>query len=170
MLFDCFDRIRIVNLAHRTDRRREMRRQLARVGLAGDPRVAFFAAHAFADPGRFYSPGARGCFSSQMTLVEDAAAAGESLLILEDDCDFGAAIDACRVPAGCDVGLQRSIGDGRVVAHAKVRPQVGEVRYRRTPQRVFPRRRQNRSGDASMIEVVQILHGPSTSNDPGAFR
>jgi hypothetical protein len=103
MLFDSFDRIRIVNLAHRTDRRREMLQQLAGVGLAGDPRVAFFAAHAFADQGRFYSLGARGCFSSQMTLVEEAAAAGESLLILEDDCDFGAAIDACRVPAGCDV-------------------------------------------------------------------
>lgn len=40
-IFDHFETIRIVNLPQRRDRRRAMARELARVGLAGDPRVAF---------------------------------------------------------------------------------------------------------------------------------
>ena len=102
-IFDSFDRIRIVNLAHRKDRRRQMLRQLAKVGLDGDPRVAFFAAHSFAEQGPFYSSGARGCFSSHLTVIQEAAAAGESLLLLEDDCDFGAGARSSTVPANCDV-------------------------------------------------------------------
>jgi hypothetical protein len=56
-LFDGFDRIRIVNLESRADRRREMERQLARVGLSGDPRVEFFKAIRTANPARFDAPG-----------------------------------------------------------------------------------------------------------------
>ncbi len=102
-IFDSFDRIRIVNLAHRTDRRRQMLRQLAKVGLDGDPKVAFFAAHSFPEQGHFYSSGARGCFSSHIAAIEEAVAANESLLILEDDCDFGADIRRCTIPQDCDV-------------------------------------------------------------------
>ena len=103
MLFDRFDRIRIVNLAHRKDRRREMLRQLARVGLEADPKVEFFPAHSFTEQGRFNSTGARGCFSSHKTIIEEAIAAGESVLILEDDCDFGADIGFCTIPDDCDM-------------------------------------------------------------------
>ena len=103
MLFDRFDRNRIVNLAHRKDRRREMRRQLAKVGLDGDPKVAFFPALSYADQGRFNSRGAKGCFGSHMAILEEALAAGESVLILEDDCDFGPEIGACRIPDACDI-------------------------------------------------------------------
>src|SRR3546814_16356979 len=84
-IFDHFDAIRIVNLAQRTDRRRAMNRELARVGLAGDPRVAFFSAIRPADAGRFTSIGARGVYLSQKHLLREAAAARHSLLILEDD-------------------------------------------------------------------------------------
>lgn len=87
-IFDHFDAIRIVNLAQRTDRRRAMNRELARVGLAGDPRVAFFSAIRPADAGRFTSIGARGVYLSQKHLLREAAAARHSLLILEDDCLF----------------------------------------------------------------------------------
>ncbi|MBJ7499692.1 MAG: hypothetical protein JHC57_08065 [Sphingopyxis sp.] len=87
-IFDHFDAIRIVNLAQRTDRRREMDRELARVGLAGDPRVAYFSAIRPVDAGRFTSIGAHGVYLSQKMLLREAAAAGRSLLILEDDCLF----------------------------------------------------------------------------------
>src|SRR3546814_1261757 len=77
-IFDHFDAIRIVNLAQRTDRRRAMNRELARVGLAGDPRVAFFSAIRPADAGRFTSIGARGVYLSQKHLLREAAAARHS--------------------------------------------------------------------------------------------
>src|SRR3546814_18560228 len=96
-IFDHCDAIRIVNLAQRTDRRRAMNRELARVGLAGDPRVAFFSAIRPADAGRFTSIGARGVYLSQKHLLREAAAARHSLPILEDDCLFlpGAAALVC---------------------------------------------------------------------------
>lgn len=87
-IFDYFDRIRIVNLPYRTDRRRAMDRELAKVGLAGDPRVRYFDAIRPDNAGSFTSIGARGVYASQKILLGEAAAAGESLLILEDDCVF----------------------------------------------------------------------------------
>jgi glycosyl transferase family 25 len=88
MLFDCFDRIRVVNLPHRTDRRAEMEREFRRVGLDRDPRVAFFDAISCADRGPFLRRGSHGNFRSQLTLIKEAAEADEAILILEDDCDF----------------------------------------------------------------------------------
>jgi glycosyl transferase family 25 len=87
-LFCSFDRIRIINLAHRTDRRAEMTRQLKQVGLDTDPRVEFFPALTANEAGFFYSSGSHGNFLSYTTILSDAAAAGESVLVLEDDCDF----------------------------------------------------------------------------------
>lgn len=88
MIFDHFDTIRIVNLSHRTDRRAEMVRELRKVGLDQDPRVEFFKAHQYEEPANFYSSGARGAYGSQLALLKEAADQGQSLLILEDDCDF----------------------------------------------------------------------------------
>lgn len=87
-LLDRFDRIRIINLPDRTDRRRDMDRELEKVGLAQDARVAYFAAIRPEQAENFTSVGARGVYLSQRQLLDDAAAAGESLLILEDDCRF----------------------------------------------------------------------------------
>lgn len=87
-VFSAFDRIRIVNLPTRPDRRSEMEAQLAKVGLLHDPRVKFFSAVSFADPGPFLRVGSRGAFVSHLTLLREAAEAGESILILQDDCDF----------------------------------------------------------------------------------
>lgn len=99
-LFDHFDRIRVINLPHRKDRRREMSAQLAKADLLGDPRVEFFDAVREPDAGRFYSRGAKGAFNSHLHLVHEAATAGGSLLILEDDCDF---VGSCELPVDWDV-------------------------------------------------------------------
>ena len=84
-----FDRVRIINLPERTDRRREMTRQLARVGALDNPRIDFFDATKPDDAGDFPSRGARGCFMSHLGVLRAAVADGvTSLLILEDDLNF----------------------------------------------------------------------------------
>ena len=87
-LLDTFDRICVINLPERTDRRRDMLGELARAGLAEDTRVSFFEAIRPADAGDFTSIGARGVYESQKAILADAARAGSSVLILEDDCTF----------------------------------------------------------------------------------
>ena len=88
MTLDRFDRIRVINLAERRDRRREMERELAAIGLANDPRVEFFPAIRPDDPGDFTSVGARGVYQGQFAILREAASANEAVLILEDDCAF----------------------------------------------------------------------------------
>jgi glycosyl transferase family 25 len=103
MIFDHFDQIRIVNLPSRADRRAEMTGELKRAGLENDPRVRFFDACSFADAGTFYSKGARGCYHSHLAILEEAAAANQSVIILEDDCDFTPAIHSYALPADWSV-------------------------------------------------------------------
>ena len=88
LFFSAFDRITIVNLVSRTDRRAEMEHQLRRVGLDSDPRVTFFPALSMADAGPFKRLGSHGAFLSHLTLLSEAAAAKQSILILQDDCDL----------------------------------------------------------------------------------
>ena len=89
LLRTIFDRVYVINLADRTDRRREMTAQLALIGLADDPLVQFFPAVRPADPGNFGSLGERGCFLSHLGALKDAVANGHrSILILEDDVDW----------------------------------------------------------------------------------
>jgi hypothetical protein len=99
-MFAPFDRIRIINLPERRDRRSEMEQELAGLGLTEDPRVGFFPAIRPPDAGTFTSIGARGVYLSQLAILREAAEAGVSVLILEDDCDF--------VPAARDYDF----GDG----------------------------------------------------------
>lgn len=103
MLFDLVDRVRIINLAHRTDRRAQMLGELRRLGVEHDPKVAFFDACRFDDAGSFTSRGARGVFHSHLAILEEAAAAGESVLILEDDADFTPAARDMTVPSGWQI-------------------------------------------------------------------
>ena len=88
MIFEQFDSIRIINLPSRKDRRIDMNKELARVGLADDPRVAFFDACRPQNAGPFTSRGAHGCFKSQLAILEEAVAQDHRVLILEDDVDF----------------------------------------------------------------------------------
>jgi glycosyl transferase family 25 len=89
-LADMFDTITIVNAAHRTDRRQQMRGALRRVGWDPDgPKVTWFPA---VDPKTavgFSTPGTRGCFLSHLAVLNIARNAGhQRVLVLEDDCDF----------------------------------------------------------------------------------
>ena len=100
-MFQAFDKISIISLPHRTDRRKEMREQLRKVGLKGDPRVEFFDAVRPADPGRFANIGANGCYSSHLEILK--ANRGKPILILEDDCDFSPDAAAYPMPGDFDV-------------------------------------------------------------------
>jgi hypothetical protein len=87
---DLFDKIFVINLATRDDRRREMDEQFRRIGLALDsPLVEVFAAVRPDDRGDFPSVGARGCFMSHLGVLKSAAARGFArVLIVEDDLNF----------------------------------------------------------------------------------
>jgi glycosyl transferase, family 25 len=87
-LFAAYDLIAIINLPERVERRRWMENQLERVGLAGDPRVNFFPAFKMPGPGPFRRVGSHGAFLSHLAVLNIAAHARKSVLILQDDCEF----------------------------------------------------------------------------------
>ncbi|UZK67747.1 glycosyltransferase family 25 protein [Sphingomonas sp. M1-B02] len=97
-MFDDFEILRVISLPQRRDRRREMESEIARAGLAGDPRIAFFDALRPSDAGPFSSIGARGCYQSHVKILEEAVRKKASVLILEDDCDL--APDAGSISLG----------------------------------------------------------------------
>jgi glycosyl transferase family 25 len=103
MIFDQFDMIRVINLRERGDRRRRMKRELRRVGLAGDPRAAFFDAIRPSDAGRHTSIGMSGVFLSHLAILKEAAGKNASVLILEDDCAFTTAAAEYRAPERWDI-------------------------------------------------------------------
>lgn len=88
MFFDEFDRIYVINLRSRPDRRLEMEQELRKVGLDGDERVAFFDAITRDNPGPFKRVGSHGAFLSHLTIFEMHLDTFDSILILQDDCDF----------------------------------------------------------------------------------
>lgn len=100
-LFASFDRIYILNLPDRPDRRREMTVELRRIGVAiDDRRVTLFPAVRPDAAGDFPSIGAHGCFLSHLAMLRDARDGGANrILILEDDCDFAGGIDRLLPPA-----------------------------------------------------------------------
>ena len=102
-IFSRFDRIQIVNLKRRTDRRRQMERELRRVGLSVGDRVAFFEALQFDNPGPFARVGSNGAYHSHLAILKEAAANGESVLILQDDCDFLPVAMDYELPEGGDI-------------------------------------------------------------------
>lgn len=89
-LLDCFERIYVINLPERADRRAEISAQLAKVGLSwNSPAVQLYPAIRPTHRGEFSTIGARGCFLSHLAVLKDAYQRGvASLLILEDDVDF----------------------------------------------------------------------------------
>lgn len=76
-----------------------MDEELEALGLISDPRVRYFSAIRPSDAGRFTSVGARGVYESQKTILKAAAAAEQSVLILEDDCAFIAGAQDYVLPA-----------------------------------------------------------------------
>lgn len=87
-----FDRIFVINLPSRPDRRKEMDAQLRAIGLSLEaPPVELFAAIRPTEPAGFESIGARGCFMSHLGVLRKSAAAGYlRIAIFEDDLDFAA--------------------------------------------------------------------------------
>jgi GR25 family glycosyltransferase involved in LPS biosynthesis len=85
-----FDRVSIVNLPQRRDRRREIEAQLRMIGI--DPnheRVEFFPAIRPAAQEDWPTIGARGCFLTHHAILQKARDHRlQNILVLEDDCDF----------------------------------------------------------------------------------
>jgi glycosyl transferase family 25 len=86
-IFDAFERIYIINLPERTDRMREVSKELARAGLrADDTRIRVFPGIRPADAGVFPSRGAHGCHMSHLGIIREAIKEQlENVLIIEDD-------------------------------------------------------------------------------------
>jgi hypothetical protein len=83
-----FDRVYVINLPSRTDRKKQMEHQLEQLGLSfRSPNVRLFPAIRPTDAGGFETIGARGCFMSHLGVLRDAVGL-KSVLILEDDLDF----------------------------------------------------------------------------------
>lgn len=99
-LTQVFDRLYIINLPFRTDRRAEIAAQLALVGLTFDhPQVTLFPAIRPTEAGDWPTIGTRGCYMSHLGVLADAMAAGHrSIAILEDDMDWSRAL--LDTPAG----------------------------------------------------------------------
>jgi glycosyl transferase family 25 len=89
-LIELFDRVIIVNLPSRPDRREQTRREFVRVGWnPDDPRITWFPAVDPRTAAGYSSPGSRGCFLSHIAALNLARNAGDHrVLVLEDDCDF----------------------------------------------------------------------------------
>ncbi len=82
-----FDRIYVVNLPERTDRRRRVMAQIQQAGLGAFPgKVELFPAVKVGDADGFMNAGLRGCFLSHYTIIQRAKAAGlKRVLVVEDD-------------------------------------------------------------------------------------
>jgi hypothetical protein len=92
-LSDYFDRIAVISLPNRSDRRDRLRANLRQQGLAEESDLTWVEAvngHAATLPAWWESgPGAWGCRASQLAVLEAAQRDGlETVLILEDDAHF----------------------------------------------------------------------------------
>ncbi len=85
-----FDKIYIINLSFRTDRKKEMLKQLLKIGLSFKSKnVELFSAIRPDSKDGFTSIGAKGCFMSHLEILKKSSAAGfNRILILEDDLNF----------------------------------------------------------------------------------
>ena len=88
-LFAGFGSRRLISMKARSERRQRIDASLARYDLSLEKLgVEIFDGLAFEDANGFPSKGVRGCFTSHMTLMQECAASGQSMLVMEDDVDF----------------------------------------------------------------------------------
>lgn len=124
-----FQRLYVINLPSRTDRRREMGAQLSAVGLDWNhPLVQLFPAIRPDHPGGFPSLGARGCFLSHLEVLKDSRARKlKRLLILEDDLNFSPDFDGRIAPLADNLAASKWMVfyGGYVLAEAPGRPAAG---------------------------------------------
>lgn len=129
-LLQSFDRICIINLPERVDRRQAVSRELQRQGVAVDgARVRFVDAIRPDGPGEFPSIGARGCYLSHLSVLRQARADGvQRLLVLEDDVMFSAAL----AQAG-HLGAALALEDWQLAYPGHVQPALaGPLRWQRS--------------------------------------
>lgn len=89
---DCY--ARYINLDHRNDRLYHMINELDRVGIVADRFKAIRTIEHEWDINKYgvmlrRTPGAVGCFESQLAVMKEALAAGKSAFVMEDDLIFG---------------------------------------------------------------------------------
>ena len=89
-IMEFFDRVQIINLHSRKDRRQETELEFKRYGFPiNTEKVGFFDAICPTSPEGFSHSGVRGCFLSHRKIVEEAENHGlKNILILEDDICF----------------------------------------------------------------------------------
>jgi len=87
---ELFDRVEIINLVKRKDRKSQVLEQLMRLGYSVDKKkIHLFEAIQPETNGEFPSIGARGCFESHLNILKKAEKDGvRNLLIIEDDLNF----------------------------------------------------------------------------------
>lgn len=88
-IFAGFGSRRLISMKARVERRRRIEANLAPYGLSLEKLgVEIFDGLSFDEAAGFPSKGVRGCFTSHMTLMQQCAASGQSMLVMEDDIDF----------------------------------------------------------------------------------
>jgi glycosyl transferase family 25 len=89
-IIEYFERVRIINMVSRKDRRNETEVNFSRHGFpVNTQEVSFFNAISPAEAKGFPNPGVRGCFLSHMNILEEAKNAKvDKVLVLEDDIQF----------------------------------------------------------------------------------
>lgn len=87
---DFFDRVYVINLPERVDRRKGMEKELEKVGMKFQPgKVELFPAIRPDSAGPFESIGYRGAFLSHLTVLKQARELQlKNVLIMEDDLAF----------------------------------------------------------------------------------
>ncbi|TCD48557.1 glycosyltransferase family 25 protein [Chlorobium sp. N1] len=94
--FDHFDRVAVVNLPERTDRKKETLEEFRRAGWqVPDGSDVFFPAVRPETSDGFPSKGAKGCFLSHLEILKQARAERlGAILLLEDDIAFARNVEA----------------------------------------------------------------------------
>lgn len=89
-LFEHFERVYIVSLPERTDRRKAIEKELETIGYRTDGvHIRFFDAIRPDNQGDFPSIGAKGCYLSHLHILKEAIRDNlHQVLILEDDVSF----------------------------------------------------------------------------------
>ena len=91
LLDDCY--IAYINLAHRKDRREHMEKELARVGIKAERFEAIRTRDHQWDHEKWgvmlrRTPGACGCYASQMGVMQKALSIDKHAFVMEDDLEF----------------------------------------------------------------------------------
>ena len=110
---DSFDKIFVINLLERTDRRKAIQSELDWIGASDRGKIEIFPAVKPTELGGFPSIGARGCFMSHLEILRLARDHGmQRILSLEDDLMFNNALKKYQ-----EAVAQHMAGEGYDIAY-----------------------------------------------------